>query len=112
MQGSIGLRRSLRIASDATKTNFWGHAWLEKCQKLVSDAVFEKQASENNEKTGTEKYPLRSEKRVKTYGFRNISENKKQGRTCCALDGTEAQKTRKRMFFDKFLRRGRPAKAP
>ena len=69
---------------------FFGHAWLEKCPKLVLDAVFEKRAHENNEKAGTEPYPLRSEKRVKTYGFRNIFDNKK---TRCVLDGIETQKT-------------------
>ena len=78
MQGSIRLGKCLRIASDATKSIFWGHAWLEKCPKLVSDAVFEKQANEINEKAGTEPYPPRSEKRVKTRGFRNVSKNAKK----------------------------------
>ena len=45
------------IASDATKSKFWGHAWLEKYQKLVSGAVFEERATENDEKAGTELYP-------------------------------------------------------
>ena len=80
MQGAIKFGKCLLIVSDATKSIFLGHTWLEKCPKLVSDAVFEKRANENNEKAGTEPYPPRSEKRVKTRGFRNIFENNKEER--------------------------------
>ena len=110
----IRLRKCLRIASDATKSIFWGHAWLEKCPifNLVSDAVFEKRANEKNEKTGTEPYPPRSEKRVKTRGFRNISKQKTR-RTRCALDGTETQKMRENALFSiSFWGADAPRKLP
>ena len=57
MQDSIRLGTCLRIASDATKSNFWGLAWLGKCPKLVLDTTFEEQTNKNNEKTNKEPYP-------------------------------------------------------
>ena len=93
MQGAIRLGKCLRIVSDATKSIFWGHTWLEKCPKLVSDAVFEKQANKINEKAGTEPYPPRSEKRVKTRGFRNIFEKNTEERVALWME----LKSKKRM---------------
>ena len=59
------------MASDATKSKFLGHAWLRICPKLVSDAVFEERATENDGKAGTEPYPA-APKYAKTRGFHNI----------------------------------------
>ena len=89
---------SIRIASDATKSFFWGHAWLEKCSKLVSDAVFEKRANENYEKAGTEPYPPRSEKRVKMRGFRNIFEKSNEERVVLWMELKRKQRVKTRCF--------------
>ena len=111
MQGSIRLGKCLRIVSDAKKSFLFGHAWFEKCSKLVSDAVFEKRANENNEKASTEPYPPRSEKRVKTCSFRNMFEKHKKERVVVWWSWN-AKNAWKRVVFDDFLRRGCPAKAP
>ena len=68
MQDSIRLGTCLRIASDATQSNFLGLAWLGKYPKLVLDAIFEEQVNKKykkkmhgtgpeDEKAGTEPYP-------------------------------------------------------
>ena len=98
MQGSIRLGKCLQIVSDARKSIFLGHAWLEKCPKLVSDAVFEKRANENTEKAGTEPYPPRSEKRVKTRGFRNIFEKHKEERVVVWMEPKRKKRVKTRCF--------------
>ena len=85
------------MASDATKSNFLGHAWLGKCPKLVSDAVFEDQATQNDGKAGTEPYPRGSKNTRKRVVF--VAFSKKMGRAQCTLDNTETQKTRENAWF-------------
>ena len=65
------------MASDATKSIFWGHAWLGKCPKLVSDAVFEERATQNDGKAGTEPYPRGSKNTRKRAVFVTFSKQKK-----------------------------------
>ena len=65
------------MASDATKSNFLGHAWLGKCPKLVSDAVFEERATENDGKAGTEPYP-RGSKNTREHAVFVTFEKKKE----------------------------------
>ena len=57
------------MASDATKSNFLGHAWLGKCPKLVSDAIFEERATLNDGKAGTQAYPRGSKNTRKRVVF-------------------------------------------
>ena len=112
MQGSIRLRKCLRIASNATKSIFWGHAGLEKCPKLVSDGIFEQRANKINEKAGTEPHPPRFEKRVENMWFSQHF-RKQQKRARCALDGTETQKTLENALFSmKFSGADAPQKLP
>ena len=74
MQDSIRLGTCLRIASDATQSNFLGLAWLGKCPKLVLDTIFEEQANKNNEKTNKEPYPEDEKAGTEPYpqGLKNV----------------------------------------
>ena len=97
MQGWIRLGKWLRMASDATKSIFWGHAWLGKCPQLVSDAVFEERATQNDEKAVTESYPRGSKNTRKHVVF--VTFLKKKGRAQCTLDNTETQKMHENAWF-------------
>ena len=84
------------MASDATKSNFLGHAWLGKCPKLVSDAVFEERATQNDGKAGTEPYPRGSKNTRKRVVFVTCSRKKEE------RNHRNAENARKRAVFDEF----------
>ena len=100
MQGSVGLGKCRRIASDAPKSIFLGHARLGKFPKSVSAAVFEDRATENDEKAGMKPYfniPRGLKNARKRMDFGRFS--KKQIRMHYALDVTETRKTRENALF-------------
>ena len=70
------------MASDATKSKFLGHAWLRICPKLVSDAVFEERATENDGKAGTEPYPRGSKNMRKRVVFTTCLIKKEKHNAC------------------------------
>ena len=80
------------------KINFFGPRMARDMSKIVSDAVFEKRANENNEKAGTEPYPPRSEKRMKTCGFRNIFEKHKEERVVVWMELKCKKRVKTRCF--------------
>ena len=112
----------LRKASDATKSNFLGHAWLGKCPKLVLDTIFEEQANKNNEKTNKEPYPEDEKAGTEPYpqGLKNARKRvvfatclKKAVKNALRLGwNRNVKNARKREVFDQFLKRERCTKAP
>jgi len=61
---------------------FLGHAWLEKCPKLVSEAVFKERATVNDEKTGTEPYPRGSKNTRKRMVFATFLKKQEEPNAC------------------------------
>ena len=122
MQDSIRLGTCLRIASDATQSNFLGLAWLGKCPKLVLDTIFEEQANKNNEKTNKEPYPEDEKAGTEPYpqGLKNARKRmffatclKKTVKNTLRLGwNRNVKNARKREVFDQFLKRERCTKAP
>jgi len=111
MQGSTGPEKCRGIASDASKSNFLGHAWLGKYPKLVSETGFEERANQKDQKAGKEPYPRglkNARKRVvfATFLKQTGKNTLRRGRN------RNAKNARKHTVFAPFSDRGSPAKAP
>ena len=85
------------MASDATKSKFLGHAWLRIWPKLVSDAVFEERATENDGKAGTEQYPRGSKNMRKRVVFTTCLIKKEEHNACWMEQ--KRKKTRENAMF-------------
>ena len=78
---------------------FLGHAWLEKCPKLVSEAVFKERATENDEKAGTEPYAAAPKIRENAWFSQHVQKNREEHNACW---NRKAKNARKRVVLDDF----------